>query len=830
MVGQVHISMKARGSVGNSILRLTFYILICLLIPAGLVKAQAVPEFTSIAPQGAKRGTVVAITLQGKNIKDTTALLFSGEGISGEIKEVKRQASAVFSGRGISGSIPNNNRLVAEVTIESYAPLGTRNLRLVTPKGISNARRFIVEDRPQMVEKEPNSTPAEANYIEGPITISGKIESVNDKDFFRFKAKRGQRFIFDVNASRMGSPLDSFLTLFSPDGKEVASNDIANGLDSLIDYTIPNDAEGEYTVQIRDLSYKGGGNFEYRLSIGQLPYLDTIFPLGGRRGMESRISVNGRNLAGVNSIQVSIAPDAPLGIQEVRVMTPSGLSTNPHPFVISNFPETTEVEPNNMRDKANSVTPPLTVNGRIELEGDVDYFTFKAKKGQRLIFDVNARRLGSTLDSLLTLFDPENKQLMVNDDATGSEARIDFTFPKDGDYSVAIRDLNSQGGMDFAYRLGIKPIQPDFRVSVVGESLDNRNRRVTTPLNNLRISRGSSTLFTVQVARVDGFNGALRFAIRDLPKDFSISPAILAPNQTQTLITLTAPPDATLGHLPVRVVGIGAIQNQRVERNANPNPIHLTVMDAPPFRLEIVQVNAIVMQSKSTTLNVRAIRDAGFVGPIALSVMGLPPRVSASQPTIPEGQTQATITINAGSFVGRELTPALSPVLTQDIVVNGSATVNNEPVTQSTTAFSLSITEVPFVLAVEPVRFSLVLPASPVASTNQEGTENTTEPQTVEAIITIKATRQGGFTDKIQLTPTPLPEKGPRLSAKSITIPDHKTEVKVTLIADAGMKPGTHTFSFTGEATINGRKFDVKSPSITAKIISGTPVASSESP
>ena len=830
MVGQIHVSMKAHGSVGHAILRLTLYTLICVLIPAGFANAQAVPEFTSLVPQGAKRGAVVELTLQGKNIKDTTALMFSGEGISGEIKAVKRQATAVFSGRGVSGSIPNNNRLVAEVTIAPDAPLGMRTLRLVTPKGISNARRFIIEDRPQTVEKEPNSTLAEANYIKGPITISGRIESVNDTDFFRFKARRGGRFILDVNAARMGSPLDSFLTLFGPDGKEVASNDIANGLDSLIDYTIPNDAEGEYTVQIRDLSYKGGGNFEYRLSIGELPYLDTIFPLGGRRGMERRISVNGRNLTGVNSIQVSIAPDAPLGIQEVRVMTGSGLSSNPHPFVISDFPETTEAEPNNMRDKANGVAPPLTINGRIESEGDVDYFTFKAKKGQRLIFDVNARRLGSMLDSLLTLFDSENEQLMVNDDATGSEARIDFTFPKDGNYSVAIRDLNNQGGMDFAYRLDIKPLQPDFRVSVVGERLDSRNRRVTTPLNNLRISRGGSTPFTVQVARVDGFNGALRLVIRDLPKDFVISPAIIAPNQTQTLVTLTAPSDASLGHIPIKVVGIGAIQNQRVERNASPNPLYMTVMDASPFRLEIVQVNATVMQSKSTTINVRAIRDTGFVGPIALSVIGLPPQVSASQPTIPEGQTQAAITINAGSFVGRELIPALSPVLTQDIVVNGSATINNEPVTQSTTAFSLSITEVPFVLAVEPVRFSLVLPASPTASTNQEGAEDATAKPSVEAVITIKVTRQGGFTDKIQLTPTPLPADGARLSEKRIIILDHKTEAKVTLIAEVGIKPSSHTFSFTGEATINGQKFDVQSPSITAKIISGTPVASSESP
>ena len=94
--------------------------------------------------------------------------------------------------------------------------------------------------------------------------------------------KAEQRLICDVTASRMGSLLDSFLALFGPDGVEIASNDIANGLDSLIDYTIP--MEGEYTLRIRDLRYKGGEEFVYRLSVGELPYLDSIFPLGGRRG------------------------------------------------------------------------------------------------------------------------------------------------------------------------------------------------------------------------------------------------------------------------------------------------------------------------------------------------------------------------------------------------------------------------------------------------------------------------------------------------------------------------------------------------------------------
>ena len=852
------------------------FVLLSIFMPTCLVEAQAVPELTSISPQGGQRGTDVEITLKGKNISKTTALLFTGDGISGEIREKAGEAAVFFSGHGVSGRIPNDNRLVAQVTIAPNAALGMQEVRLVTPKGVSNSQPFIVGALPEVGETESNSTPNEANWVDLPVTISGTIASVDDKDFFRFSAEAEQRLICDVTASRTGSPLDSFLTLFDPDGKEVASNDIANGLDSLIDYTIP--MEGEYTLQIRDLRYKGGEEFVYRLSIGELPYLDSIFPLGGRRGTENTISVSGRNLADVESMQVSIAPDAPLGVQKVRVMTPSGLSTSSYPFMVGELPELAEEEPNNTREQvalnpdeggANAVTSPIIINGQIGLEGDIDYFAFKAEEGQRLIFEVNAQRLGSKLDALLTLFDkaetdnqdgdsdsprahttspdfergdpksprsepgsgtiadsstatqPDNEALIVNDDAIGSEARIDYTFEEAGDYSIAIRDLNNQGGPDFAYRLSITPLQPDFRLTV-------------TP-DNPKTCRGDSTSLTLEVDRIDEFNGPLRFSIPNLPQDFAVSPTILEPSQTQALITLTAPPDAPLGFLSITVMGIGAIHNQRVERKAELDPIFLTVMEAPQFVLAVAQVSLSIVQGKETTLHVTANRKQGFVGPIELSVVGLPERSTASEATLAEGETEGSITIKAGSFFRRELFFVLPPVGTQHIAVTGSATTNNEPVTQTTPAIPLTIIEAPFVVTVTPLRQSIVLPADspvtespegsptpiehPTAGASEDGdnvTENPTEEGVEEAILTVNVSRQGGFTDKIDIVPIDLPEG---LSVSEVSLPEHETEAKMTLTASHTLKPDTYSIKFTGSGMINGQQFDQESPTVAIKII-----------
>ena len=99
--------------------RFTFHVsrailvLLWVLISVGWVEAQAIPELTSISPQGGPRGTTVKITLQGKNISEATALRFSGFGVSGELKEMERQAAVVFSGSGVSGQISSDTRWVA---------------------------------------------------------------------------------------------------------------------------------------------------------------------------------------------------------------------------------------------------------------------------------------------------------------------------------------------------------------------------------------------------------------------------------------------------------------------------------------------------------------------------------------------------------------------------------------------------------------------------------------------------------------------------------------------------------------------------------------------
>ncbi|MDE0088540.1 MAG: PPC domain-containing protein [Candidatus Poribacteria bacterium] len=808
-----------------------FEIVLILFIAAGIAHAQVAPQLTSISPRAAQRGQTIDITLEGKNINENAEIWFNKEGITAEIKKKAAAATVRFNGSGISGNIPDNPRLVISFQIAPEAPLGNHQIRLITPNGVSNPQNFIVGDLPEIKEQEPNATPAEANMLELPVTVNGVVASIDDIDMFRFKLKKGARLICDINAQRMGSPLDSYIELYDPSGNEVVKSGDGNGLDSFIDYTT--EQAGEYTLYLRDIRYQGGGNYLYRLSIGELPYLQSVFPLGGKRGAANNVNVAGANLGSVNAIQLDISPDASLGIQQLRVSTPSGLETNPYPYAIGEFNETNETEPNNALAEENKIGTPITVNGKIEKAGDVDRYSIKVEKGTRFVFEVKAREFRSKLDPLLTIYSHkkgeaedsvEEQVLSVNDDASGVDAIVTFTFPEAGDYGISVRDLNDAGGGDYPYRLTIRPLNPGFGVNV---STDNP-----------RISRGGTLMLTVSAARVDGFNGALRFYSPDLPKGFVVSPTILYAGQNQGLLTITAPTDAVLGLHPFSIVGVGAVGGRRIEKTASPQEILLTVMEAPPFTLSFADVDINVVHNKSTNFHVIADRREGFNAPIALTVQGMPQRISGGKATIPAGKNSTVISLRAGTVERREQFSVVPIPGTSYISVSGTANINRESFTESTPAIPLTVVEAPFIVTIEPLRFSIVFPKAAseteaaaagqdgvVAVSNPSPTEKSEQtPETAEksepikksAKLTMSIVRRGSFTDFVTIKPITVPEG---ITVPEATIPMNENDVEVDLEALSSLESKTYQVKFRATAVINGKAFVQDSPIINVKII-----------
>jgi Bacterial pre-peptidase C-terminal domain len=134
-------------------------------------------------------------------------------------------------------------------------------------------------------------------------------------------------------------------------------------------------------------------------------------------------------------------------IDDVGVTTtPPDVSTDPH-------------EPNNSVQEATAIQAGDTINGIIQPKGDFDYFQFSANAGDRIVADIDAESLGSSLDPYLFLLDSDGVSVLAsNDDEVYSENRdsfITFYAPHAGTYYLKLRAWNNprSGGSQYFYML-----------------------------------------------------------------------------------------------------------------------------------------------------------------------------------------------------------------------------------------------------------------------------------------------------------------------------------------------------------------------------------------
>src|SRR5262245_2751259 len=342
-----------------------------LLATALTAVAQPAPKLTAISPEWIQRGTTIDVTLTGENLGGVTQIIFNGDGGLTATNQppaapppANPSVVVESTGGGISVAAPappkrDEKNLVLKVTATADASLSPRELRVVAPGGVSNPLNLNVGQWPEIAKRDPNTSLAEAQAIELPAVISGVLNAAAQTNYYKFKAKKGDKLVFEVDAARRGSQLDSSLFVLDAKGKELSRNEDAIGLDSLLFFTAP--ADGDFIMALRDFRFRGGGEYSYRLTAGPIPYVESLFPFGGARGKPVEVAITGHNLDGTTKITLDIAPKAPRS-QEIRVKTPRGYS-NLIPFNVSDLNEITEAEPNNKLTNAQSVAVPLVING-----------------------------------------------------------------------------------------------------------------------------------------------------------------------------------------------------------------------------------------------------------------------------------------------------------------------------------------------------------------------------------------------------------------------------------------------------------------------------------
>jgi hypothetical protein len=251
---------------------------------------------------------------------------------------------------------------------------------------------------PPVAEAEPNDSPRTAQLITLPAAVVGSVHKAGDVDFYRFEAKAGQEVGVQVLAATPGRRLDPVLRLTDADGHTLVETH--NGL---LGYTCPR--AGTYALGIRDRDYRGDPGMRYRLHVGPVPVVTAVFPLGLQRGTEVEVQVEGVNLGPTRSVKVKAPADAAPGTRlPVPVTTPAGPPLGTPTVVVGEFPDAPAAA-------AAELPVPGTANGRVNGPGSTNTYSFTAKKGRRLLLEVEAARLGSSLDSYLEILDAQGNLL-----------------------------------------------------------------------------------------------------------------------------------------------------------------------------------------------------------------------------------------------------------------------------------------------------------------------------------------------------------------------------------------------------------------------------------
>jgi len=470
-----------------------------------------------------------------------------------------------------------------EVKVAPDAPPGKRELRMATKLGVTNPMVFYVGQLPEFNEATPVSTAQITSYraarapadtdteVTSPAVLNGQIMP-GDVDRFKFKARKGQRLVILAAARELMPYLadavpgwfEATLALYDSKGGELAYVDRYRfHQDPVLYHEIETD--DEYVVEIRDSIYRGRQDFVYRISVGQLPFITSIFPLGGKAGGRTAVELAGWNLpaAGIVSDDRDRAP----GIYPISVGTRPRVS-NSVPFAVDDLPECLDRSGNDKPQTAQKVKLPIIVNGRIDKPGDRDVFSFEGAAGGEVVAAVVARRLGSPLDLVLKLTDSAGKQLAYNDDKDDKENKgaglethhadsyIRARLPAGGTYYVHLVDIQEKGGREYAYRLRISQPRPDFELRVVPSSINMR--------------AGASVPITVWAIRKDGFDGEIKLAMKPARSIFKLSGAWIPAGQDQVRLTLTAPRAAMKQPVNLALEGKAAIAGRTLVHQAVP--------------------------------------------------------------------------------------------------------------------------------------------------------------------------------------------------------------------------------------------------------------------
>ena len=682
------------------------------------------PVLQKISPSFGQRGQTVRVTFEGQNLDDVQEIV---GGLEANVVPVVRTSTS----------------WQADVTFPANASPATMSLSLKSPAGSSAALPFIVDRYPAVVETGAADSPRIGMKVALPATLVGTIGKAGDADYFRFEAKAGQELAVQVSTTTIGSKLEPIVELTDANGKLLAES--SNGL---LGYRCT--AAGSFSLGIRDREFRGGADFTYRISIGDFPIVTGVVPLSIQRGKDETLTLLGVNLGMAQQRHLAVPADAVPG-SKIAVPLPKLAEKilGEAQIVAGEFPESRVV-----RDEATLLVPG-TATGVIGEPGSHQSIHFSAKKGQRLVVEVEARRLGSPLDSFVEIRDAQDQPVQR---ATLRCVARTFSVFRDNDSAapgIRLENWNELAIDDHLYvngellRIKDLPKGPDDDCSFYAVAGQRVGFLDTTPAHH---AMGSS-MYKVEMhppGTTFPPNGHPVFNIAYRNDDGG-------PGFGKDSRLFFDPPAD--GDYRVR---IGDSRGQGGAAYA----YRLTVRPPrPDFSIAFNPTAPSVWKGGSVPIAATATRLDGYDGPISLKLENLPPGFEAPTASIEAGQTAATFALYAAPL-------AMVPEKTAPFRLMAKATIGGKEVVRE------SLGGVP----------KLAEPGDIVTTTNVQ--EVTIRPgQESKLLVTVE--RRNGFAGRIPIEVRGLPH-GVRvldIGLNGILITERDTQREIVIHADSWVKP-----------------------------------------
>jgi hypothetical protein len=611
--------------------------------------------------------------------------------------ETDKKAEAAKAAETAPVKKPEVLKLKVRFTVAKSALPGAYDFRVITPHGPSTLGQVVIVRDPVVVEKGPNDTLEQALAVELPATLCGAVEKEEDVDFYKFHVEAGTGLTFHVYSSRCMDRInnvgslrpDPIIKVRNASGSVLAVSDNYYSADPLLFYRFA--AAGDYYLEMRDVRYQGNAVWQYSIEVNDRPFVTNVFPLGITPEKPTRLTMIGFNLPPDPHVTVTLPGDAPDGPRWIEL--PLGeRPANPVSVFVSRLPELARTPDDQSSGNAPAVPIPSGVNGCIAEPGQIDHFSFEAKKGERFSFEVVARRQQSALDPLLAVLNEKGARVIESDDVTfnrylTADSLIEnWSAPADGRYTLELRDVHLRGGPQYIYYLEATRSEPYFLLELDSDK---------TPL-----MPGMGSAIFARVLRRNGFTGEVALSVDGLPPGVTAACGRILDGANDGCIVLNAAPGASMSAANVRVTGTADFtadgKDWKLSATAAPFqeihaggggrvffPAHMqTVAVGQPLDVVSIKLEPTAIELKpgsSQTIKVTIQRAEGFDKNVTLDVMSrhlgtiygssLPAGVTidekASKTLLSGAQTEGSIVLKAAADakpVEKQVVPVIASV------------------------------------------------------------------------------------------------------------------------------------------------------------------------